>query len=221
VSSATPRLRLFPLLTVLFPAMRMPLQVFEDRYRALIAECISESAPFGIVLIKEGVEVGGAAIPHAVGTTAVIESVEPAGPNRLLVRVRGERRFRIRELYSDRPYLSADVEYPVDELTQIPEGLLGEATGGFEQIERLRQTMEARYTRLVALPSSPGALADAIAAAATPVAPPQRLQPILEAFDVRRRLELSHELLGGLVDVAHQRAREVVAQRWGSLERRN
>ncbi|MEX2372401.1 MAG: LON peptidase substrate-binding domain-containing protein, partial [Dehalococcoidia bacterium] len=55
------RLRLFPLRTVLFPGMALSLQVFEERYRVLVAECLEADEPFGVVLIREGPEVGGAA----------------------------------------------------------------------------------------------------------------------------------------------------------------
>ena len=51
-------LPLFPLNTVLFPGMVMPLHIFEQRYRTMIGRCIEEQSPFGVVLIREGVEVG-------------------------------------------------------------------------------------------------------------------------------------------------------------------
>ncbi|MBF6600779.1 MAG: LON peptidase substrate-binding domain-containing protein [Dehalococcoidia bacterium] len=69
-------LRLFPLQTVLFPGMRLPLHIFEERYKIMVRECIDEDAPFGVVLIRSGAEVGGGAIPHDVGTTARIIQVE-------------------------------------------------------------------------------------------------------------------------------------------------
>jgi Lon protease-like protein len=216
------RLRLFPLAsTVLFPRMPIPLAVFEERYRELIAECLSASEPFGIALIKEGPEVGGPAVPHSVGTTARLKSVRPGLGGRLEVTAVGERRFRVVELYRDRPYLSAEVEYPVDEVTPVPESLLEQAAEGYRQLERLRQTMEGLYVRSVTVPGSPGALADAIATAAAPVAPPERLQTLLETFDVRRRLELATELLGDLVTLTHRQAALLVARRWGAPERRN
>jgi hypothetical protein len=133
----------------------------------------------------------------------------------------GERRFRVVELYSDRPYLSAEVEYPVDEITPVPDSLLEQAFEGYRQLERLRQTMEGLYVRTVTVPPSAGALADAIATAAAPVAPTARMQTLLETFDVRRRLEAASELLGDLVTLTHRQARLVVAQRWGGPERRN
>jgi Lon protease-like protein len=69
-------LRLFPLQTVLFPGMRLPIHVFEERYQLMIRECIEEDAPFGVLLIKSGAEVGAPAVPHDLGTTARILQVQ-------------------------------------------------------------------------------------------------------------------------------------------------
>ena len=49
---------LFPLHTVLCPGIVLPLHVFEDRYRALTRHCLETGEPFGVVLIREGREVG-------------------------------------------------------------------------------------------------------------------------------------------------------------------
>ena len=66
-------LPLFPLHTVLCPGIALPLHIFEDRYRALVRRCLDESLPFGIVLIRDGREVGGGTIAFsAVGTVAEI-----------------------------------------------------------------------------------------------------------------------------------------------------
>ena len=61
-------LPLFPLKTVLFPGGLIPLNVFEDRYKDMMAECLDKDARFGIILIKDGAEVGGPAITHEIGT---------------------------------------------------------------------------------------------------------------------------------------------------------
>src|SRR5690606_7127599 len=97
------RLRLFPLRMVLFPGMALPLQVFEERYRTLVAECLAAREPFGVALIREGTEVGGAAAPFSVGCTARIQRVSPTRDGRLAVTAVGERRFRIVQTYEDRP----------------------------------------------------------------------------------------------------------------------
>src|SRR4029079_17235484 len=98
-------LTLFPLRTVLFPGMKLPLQVFEPRYRQLVAECMEYAEPFGVSLIREGAEVGGPAAPYNIGTTALIESVTTAPDGRLHLATMGGRRFRIVTLHTDRAYL--------------------------------------------------------------------------------------------------------------------
>ena len=103
-------LRLFPLHTVLFPGMALPLNVFEPRYLQLIDECTRADEPFGVALIREGPEVGGFAVPFDVGTTARIERAEPGMLNAVSLLARGEQRFRITELHHDRPYLWVEAE---------------------------------------------------------------------------------------------------------------
>jgi len=65
-------LPLFPLEAVLFPGALMPLHIFEPRYRLLIRRCIERQRPFGIVLIRNGSEVGAGAEAYGVGTEAKI-----------------------------------------------------------------------------------------------------------------------------------------------------
>jgi len=101
-------LRLFPLQTVLFPGMRLPIHVFEDRYRLMIRECIEEDAPFGVLLIKSGSEVGGPAVPHDLGTTARILQVEYLEDGRMNIFTIGERRFRTIALNTTQPYLRGE-----------------------------------------------------------------------------------------------------------------
>src|SRR5438445_505939 len=67
---------LFPLQVVLFPGMVLPLRVFEERYKQMIGRCLETNEGFGVVLIREGQEVGEPATPFDVGTLAEIASVE-------------------------------------------------------------------------------------------------------------------------------------------------
>jgi Lon protease-like protein len=99
------RLPLFPLHTVLFPGMTLPLRVFEPRYVQMVSDCLEGSPLFGVVLIKEGKEVGGPVVPYTVGTTARIIGVERKGQGNLHITTVGERRFQLRGLEHDRPYL--------------------------------------------------------------------------------------------------------------------
>lgn len=105
---------LFPLNTVLFPGMVLPLHIFEPRYQEMINRCISEKLPFGVVLIQEGQEVGGNAKPHMVGTAARIVRVVRAEDGTMNITCVGTQRFRILELDNSHSYLSAKVtQYPV------------------------------------------------------------------------------------------------------------
>ena len=109
-------LPLFPLKTVLFPRMPLPLRVFEERYKRMISNCLKEERPFGVVLIREGEEVGGAAIPEDVGTIARIHAIEPLDDGRYNLFTEGTTRFRIREVHQNsEPYLVGAVETLVDE----------------------------------------------------------------------------------------------------------
>jgi Lon protease-like protein len=113
-------LPLFPLNTVLFPGMTLPLRVFEPRYLRMIQDCldgeyVSGDPVFGVVLIKEGNEVDGPAVPHAIGTMARILSVEHQEQDLLNVTVVGEERVIIHDLSRDKPYLVGDVEpFPLE-----------------------------------------------------------------------------------------------------------
>jgi len=214
-------LRLFPLHTVLFPGMTLSLQVFEERYRTLVAECVESGEPFGVVLIREGPEVGDNATPHSMGTTARIRRVSPTRDGRLLLEAVGVRRFRILETSTEQPYLSAQVEYPVDEQVEVPETLLSEVTHLYEQLLRLRHTIANEYHREVDVPDAAGALADAVGGASRGLVTERTLQRMLSTLDVRKRLEQASELVAAVIAATHQQAAAVVAQRWASIEQRN
>jgi Lon protease-like protein len=117
-------LPLFPLNTVLFPGMPLPLHIFEPRYKMMINECAREQKPFGVVLIKSGAEVGAPAEPHDIGTTARITSVQRIAEGRMNIETIGQDRFRILDSIHDKPYPSAIVEnYPMNDNDSINAGL--------------------------------------------------------------------------------------------------
>jgi Lon protease-like protein len=105
---------LFLLNTVLFPGAEVALHVFEERYRQMMSYCLEHERPFGVVLIKEGLEVGGLATPHAVGTLAQISSFYKLDDGRMYLTARGLHRFRIQ-------YVGGSTPYPMGSVTQIPE----------------------------------------------------------------------------------------------------
>lgn len=87
---------LFPLKTVLFPGGILPLKVFESRYVDMLRECMKNSAPFGVVLIKAGQE-SGAAEPEEVGCLAHVSQSDMSSLDVMMLRTRGGERFRILE----------------------------------------------------------------------------------------------------------------------------
>jgi Lon protease-like protein len=88
-------LPLFPLNTVLFPGGLLPLQIFEQRYMAMIKACLRDSAAFGVCLIRHGAEVGAPATPEAVGCSARIVHWDMEQLGLLKIVALGERRFRV------------------------------------------------------------------------------------------------------------------------------
>ncbi len=130
----TYRLPLFPLDMVLFPGAPITLRIFEERYRLMIGRCLEQSGPFGVVLIREGPEVGGEAIPHSVGTTAVISDSVRLDDERYYLTAVGQRRFRVQYIAQRQPYLLASV-------ADLPE-----ETGGAAMVEMADQ-LRALYAR--------------------------------------------------------------------------
>ncbi|MFG1658807.1 LON peptidase substrate-binding domain-containing protein [Micromonospora chersina] len=126
----TARLPVFPLGTVLFPGLVLPLHIFEERYRALVRHLVGlpEGAPreFGVVAIRAGWEVapagppdrpgtaagGGEVTLHEVGCTAELRQVTELADGGFDIVTVGRRRFRIAEVDdAAAPYLTAEVEW--------------------------------------------------------------------------------------------------------------
>jgi Lon protease-like protein len=115
-------LPLFPLNSVLFPGMPLQLHIFEERYKQMMNRCIDDKTPFGVVLIETGQEAGSAlAMPHLIGCTAHITQVQPLPFGRMNILALGRDRFRVHQLYQDKPYLSGDVEFiPLERDESVP-----------------------------------------------------------------------------------------------------
>jgi Lon protease-like protein len=191
-------LRLFPLNAVLFPGQLLPLHIFEPRYRQMIGECIQHGQAFGVALIRSGIEVGEAAEPHQVGTTAHIVQVESEADGRMNILCVGNARFRIARLLHDKPYLSGQVElWPWEPYLE-----------GSADIERIRRQLD-RYLHILAeladstldvsLPAEPAALANVAASV---------LQVELSE---KQRLLATPSITAMLVDVADLLQRELRA----------
>jgi uncharacterized protein len=113
----TTRIPLFPLGTVLYPGLMLPLHIFEDRYRLLIRELVAapEGAPryFGVIAIRVGREVGaqGVTALHDIGCTAELRQVEAYDDGRFDIVTTGTTRFQLRALDDSLPYLQGEVDF--------------------------------------------------------------------------------------------------------------
>jgi hypothetical protein len=116
---------LFPLGSPLFPGVVLPLQVFEPRYRRLVADLValpagSDRRFFGVVAIRQGWEVERIAPAEAlydIGTTALLRAVTPQPDGGFRIVTVGGDRFRMLDVVvsDDPPYLQAEVEWLADE----------------------------------------------------------------------------------------------------------
>lgn len=116
---------LFPLHTVLFPGGPLPLRIFEARYLDMIGRCLRSDSGFGVVLIRDGQEVGEAATTHSVGTLVSITYWDRRPDGLLGVTVRGEQRFRVQStrVQSDQLLLAEVSLLPEPEPSPVPEPL--------------------------------------------------------------------------------------------------
>jgi Lon protease-like protein len=96
-ATAASELPLFPLNLVLFPGGQLPLRIFEPRYVDMVRACMREGAPFGVVLIEAGAEVGPVTRTANVGTSARIVDFFQLPDGLLGIACVGERKFRIVE----------------------------------------------------------------------------------------------------------------------------
>ncbi len=113
---------MFPLGTVLFPTLFLPLHVFEPRYRQLVRRCLADDGDpeFGVVLIERGSEVGGADVRTDVGTVARILEAAELDDGRWVLGTVGTRRIRVRRWLADDPFPRAEVEDWDDGGTAVP-----------------------------------------------------------------------------------------------------
>lgn len=125
---------LFPLELVLLPGERVPLHIFEDRYKDLIGECLADETEFGLILEDDdGL--------REVGTrTAVLELIDTFDDGRMNVLVEGRGRFRVVELTEGRSYRTAEVEELEDDGERASHG---EVERTLDVFRRLVEVAEA------------------------------------------------------------------------------
>ena len=102
---------MFPLGSVLMPAMPLNLRIFEERYLKLLGDLLGEETPeFGVVLIERGQEVGGGEKRMDIGTIASVIEIGTTDEFYGLQSV-GSKRFRVNAWLPDDPYPIADIDF--------------------------------------------------------------------------------------------------------------
>jgi Lon protease-like protein len=118
-------LPLFPLGTVLFPGLVMPLHVFEDRYRQMVNDLLAGPEPrsFGVIAIRQGRETGvdGVRSLHQIGCTATIREANPHSDGGFDLVTVGGQRFRLIEVDESAAYRRAEVRLLEEEVGDAPD----------------------------------------------------------------------------------------------------
>lgn len=199
-------LPLFPLNTVLFPRMPLPLHIFEPRYQEMMTRCLRERIGFGVLLIRDGVQVGGSAETFTVGTVARIISVDELDDGRMNMMTMGMVRFRLLQAHGTHPYLSGDIEAWEDEM------------GDTRSLPKLTKVAHRAYINYVA------ELAELMNAEERPgqiVAP---LDPQILSYTIASNMQIPNEDKQRLLEIGTVEARltrelEILESESGFLQR--
>jgi Lon protease-like protein len=159
----------------------------------MIGECLEFKAPFGVLLIKEGQEVGHGAVPYSVGTSARITQAQKLDDGRYTLQTVGERRFRLLETTQEYPFLMGKVQY----LDDIPSDDYGDIVPKARQLLgdywRLLASAKGGWISNIDTPTDPVALSHALGQAVA--RPPKVGQYLLQMDSVKERLEKGLPLL--------------------------
>ena len=190
-SIAVRELPLFPLPeVVLFPGRRLPLHIFEFRYRILMNTILQGDRRFGVLMVDpaEG-NVSG------IGCCAEIVQHKRTSDDRMYVETIGQQRFRVLEYVRERPYYVGLVEWIEDHPSeQDLRGLAGDVNQLLEDVVKLSTKLTGQEIELPDdIPSSPIELSYWVASNLQGV--PQEQQALLELQDTVARLEREAEIL--------------------------
>jgi Lon protease-like protein len=189
-------LPIFELPVVLLPGELLPLHIFEERYKRMIAHCVDAEEPFGVVFHDEE---GGA---RRIGCEArVAEVLERFDDGRMNIVVAGERPFRVLDRFEAPEYPAGEVE-PIDGP--------GPADDDPDAADRARDAFAELVERVSGEPPESDELADqdAYDLAARVELPVETKQKLLELRSERERMQVLGNALRALAD-AVTRSREI------------
>ena len=186
-------LPLFPLHVVLFPGATLPLHIFEPRYRAMMEHVLARDRSFGVIAIRHGMEAGGRADVHAVGTLAAVEQLKRAPDGTMDIVVGGRKRFRLLGRLPDDPFPLGDVELIEGE--ELGDGAAELLTPARAALHRYLAVVARLQGTEITAPAMPPDLAGAsfVLADALEIDMPER-QRLLACTTAAARLELTIEL---------------------------
>jgi Lon protease-like protein len=196
----TETLPLFPLGTVLYPGLVLPLHIFEDRYKQLVRDLLNGPEPrrFGVIAIREGREtgIGGVSALHEVGCTATVREVVEADNGQYDLVTVGTDRFKLRQLDESRPYLSGEVELLSELIGDEAAAALAAAAvqRGFRAYLNVLADRGAAAISVPDLPDEPILLSYLVAASM--IIELNHRQGLLAQPDAVRRLSAERALLG-------------------------
>ena len=192
-------LPLFPLGTVLYPGLLLPLNIFEERYRELVRDLLDGPEPrrFGVIAIRKGRETGvdGISALYQIGCVATVREVAEQDDGRYHLVTVGTQRFRLASLDRSRPYLQGEVDLLEEEVgDEAAAGLAVQAVqrGFYGYVEALASRESVEVT-VPELPDEPLLLSYLVAASM--ILDLSVRQDLLAEPDAERRLGAERALL--------------------------
>jgi hypothetical protein len=197
----TELLPLFPLGTVLYPGMVLPLHIFEDRYRQLMNDLLRLPEPreFGVIAIREGRETGadGVTSLHEIGCVAELRDVSEQDDGGYDIVTVGTDRFRLapgeQNLDKSQPYLRGQIERLPDEPGDVGSLAVPAAQASFRAYLDALVEQGGATVLIEELPGDPELLSYVIAAAMIVELPAH--QALLAEPDASSRLAAERTLL--------------------------
>jgi len=185
---------IFPLNTVLFPSMPLPLHIFEERYRTMVEDLRRGDNRFCVALIREGPEVGGYAEPYEVACLAELVHVQALQDGRYFIVAVGIERVKI--LSTDRaakPYLTGSLETWPDDTEDLDAELVDRASKLFLQYVHYMLKLSGQTEEKIPMPTEPDLLSYLMATSLQVEA--EVRQSLLEMPNSEQRIQAELDML--------------------------
>jgi len=190
--SRVQKIPLFPLGVVLLPGLPLPLHIFEDRYKEMVAACLSKDSEFGVVFYN------GDTIADVGCTAGISQVLKRYTDGRIDILTMGRRRFRIQSLIEEQPYMEAEVEFFEDAPEPADDTQRRLVSDGLKRLENLIELEEKSLDLAILHEMDPTSLSFFITG--NDGFTMEEKQRFLEMVSTRKRLETGVKALDGLID---------------------